>query len=183
MSTILAFRLTVSAALLALLSGCGTPEQVVGANWAEARQTPTGHEFTPKPALRHDIAGLVILRCSVGQDQTATDCHVIYENPRNLGFAESALKMTPGMRARIPAPGFAPPKVGTYTLNPVFFCPAVGTGTCKAELKIVAHHVTEEIRAVGRMIDIGQCVSARRAAEGVGPDLASVVAAGCAGKP
>jgi hypothetical protein len=167
--------------VLIAVTGCGTPEQVEGANWIGAMSTPKGMEHYPPAAMRRQVTGVALLRCTMGPASEARDCIVIAETPSGWGFAQAALGMTDQIRAVSgKAMGTVPPPPGRTFFMPVNFCLPDHTDNCVAEKSQVYRALAAEAGYVEGLINRRQCAeAAARAASLAQPLLSDFVAANC----
>jgi pimeloyl-ACP methyl ester carboxylesterase len=164
------------------LCGCASePERVAGANFAGPQETPSGQEITPEKAIRHEVAGWVILRCVAGADLSAEKCFVIAETPEGWGFGRAALRTSAGVRVRdarsfgghVPAPG------ETFNL-PVVFCPPT-KAACASETQATIAVFDPQMRQAIRLLGAKDCPGAVRVANAAGvPYFARLITAECA---
>ncbi len=164
------------------LGGCASePERVLGANFAGPRETPSGQEFTPEGAIRHGVAGWVVLRCVTGADMSAEKCFVIVETPEGWGFGQAALRTTGGVRVRdaqsfgghVPVPG------EPFNL-PVVFCPP-DKPACPAETRATIAVFEPQMRQAIRLMGAKDCAGAVRVADAAGvPFFTRLITAQCA---
>lgn len=147
------------AALAVTLSGCTTAD-VAGANWDGAQSTAT----FPERAARFSQEGWSVLRCKAGPMQEARDCAVIAEAPEGWGFAVSALRMAPSLRAREATPGQLLPKPGDWFNIPIRFCLPTGHPLCEDSLDRAIAEFVASTKASEEALERGDCSQATRLA-------------------
>ena len=155
----------VAAALCAATSGC---ESVQGANWDGPRSLPPGAQYAPRIVAEQRVAGWVVLRCRLGQNQTATQCRTVAEAPEGGGFAEAALRVSQGVRVReASVPGERLPSLGQSFNLPVGFCPPFRS-ECQAQVNAQAMAFANRLALINRAVEQGDCASALRDASATG---------------
>jgi hypothetical protein len=164
--------------IASLLSGCGTGEQIAGANWNGPRENPKGREFSPKRVLRHEISGWAMLRCVAGEKFSVKACDVVGEAPQGEGLGEAALRMRSGMKAQeVGQFGDHAPGPGESFLFPVSFCQPADCLQVQAALDAYA----QQFIAIGKLVRAHRCDEAQRAAASTDqPPIIHLVANSCA---
>jgi hypothetical protein len=164
-----------------LLSGCGTPEQITGANWSGPRESPQGREFTPQRVIRHQISGWVLLQCVAGENHSVRDCIVIGEYPHGEGFGEAALRMRSGLKGQDAFHyGGHPPEPGEVFLFPLAFCQPGRDAEC-AQMKAGRDAYRLQLIVIAKLVHTGHCDDAQAAAADTDqPAIIRLVAKFCA---
>ena len=139
-------------AAILTLSACGTPEKMISHNWVGPVNTKSGHEITPKDAIRHGQSGWVMLRCVAGPGLRATQCLIVAETPTGWGFGDGALRASSNLVARDTTSfGGATPKVGETFHIPVIFCPPDDTSCYARTMEQVRAFNADQDQASGTL--------------------------------
>ncbi len=164
-----------------LLSGCGTPEQINGANWSGSLESARGREFTPERAIRRQISGWALLSCAAGENLSVKDCVVFGEYPQSQGFGDAALRMQSNLKAQDATQfGGHQPKPGERLLFPISFCQPDREAEC-AQIKTDREAYRQKLIMIEEFVQAGRCDAAQEAAAETGqPLIMPVVAKACA---
>jgi hypothetical protein len=150
--------LAAAAVACLTLAGCAESERVLGPNWAGPPETPHGQELTPESANRHGIAGWVLLRCAIGDNQTSNNCFVLVETPPGWGFGTAALRSSQATQIRDAGNYFGHVPVVGETFNlPIFFCPPEKMPDCQIRMRADVTAFLPKLAAVTRMLRAKDC--------------------------
>ena len=118
-----------AAATLAATTGAAAPSSNPP-GFLERPKADDIARFMPDYAVRKQLSGGAVLKCSVQPDSHLGNCRVAFEAPEGAGFGDAALKLAGLFRLRPPRPGA--PGGGTVTI-PIAF-EAEGPNSPKALL-------------------------------------------------
>lgn len=111
----------------AMLQGAATAAAptIVDPDWQHRPNADDVSKYYPKAAMKADLAGRAVVKCSVGVDGRLSDCRAEDVTPADAGFAEAAVALAQDvMRMRPQTRDGQPVAGGTVSVPLTFIMPA-----------------------------------------------------------